>query len=235
MGNDWGEIEKGGRPKWGLVFFLCGLLIVITCLVGCTANQGQIPRSVTSPDWPKQTVSSPSQTEGVPSSRPERKPHNPVSAGLVIYVVDKDISPVWNLRTALAGWKKAKWTDFRLVEACPVSQPCVTIKEKKSLTSTEAAETLFGYRVDDIVINLNPVLIWEPFNAQSTLAHELGHTLGAPHITGTNNTLMTAKDAYYRIVPSALDLQIVDALGPWSLEKMYVESGKTVDVRTQPK
>lgn len=232
MGTDWGEIEKGGRPRWGLVIFLVILLVIIISLVGCSA---QIPRSVTSPDWPKQAVSSPSQTVSAPSTRPKRGPDKPKTQGIIIYVVDKGINPIWDIDGALAGWKDAKWTDFRKVNSCPVAKPCVTVEEKKSLDDNVAGETLFGYSVDDIVINLNPVLIWEPFQAQSTIAHELGHTLGAPHVVGTNNTLMTAKDAYYRLIPSALDLRLVDSLGPWTLEKMYVDSGKTVDVRSQPK
>jgi hypothetical protein len=166
--------------------------------------------------------------------RPERTPHKPISQGINIYVVDTGISPVWGLNKAITGWKKARWTDIILVKSCPVARPCITVSEK-DLTKTEAGRTNFGYRVEDITIYLNASLIWDPFKAQSTLAHEMGHTLGAPHITGTSKTLMTAKDGFYRTMPTDLDIKAVDDLGPWQLEKMYEASGKTLDVRQAPK
>jgi hypothetical protein len=230
MGNDWGELERGGKPRWWLIFLLVGILIIV--IVRWSPSTVDAPKTIT--DRPLQALSSASQSPGVQIPRPERSPHKPASQGVVIYVVDTGISPVWGLESAISGWKKARWTDFRLIASCIPLRPCVTVAEK-SLAKDEAGQTNFSYKVEETTIYLNSAIIWEPFVAQSTLAHEMGHVLGAPHIAGTNNTLMTAKDGFYRTQPTALDLQIVDALGPWELEKMYESSGKTVDVRTAPK
>lgn len=181
----------------------------ITALPSPTVSTGQTPRS-------------------------EREPHESQYPDVTIYVVDAGISPIWALDSAITGWKKAKWTDIIKVKACPVARPCVTVAEKR-LAKDEAGQTNFGYRVEDNTIYLNSSLIWEPFEAQSTLAHEFGHILGAPHIKGTANTLMTEVDGFYRTKPTTLDLKVVDDLGPWELEKMYESSGKTLDVRNQPK
>jgi hypothetical protein len=96
-----------------------------------------------------------------------------------------------------------------------------------------AAETSFGYR-NDITIDLNPD-VTRPREAQSTLCHEMGHTLGLPHISGTSNTCMTATDDFYRVLPSTLDLKLANSYGDWSLEKMYELSGKDLDARSLPK
>lgn len=214
--------------RWGVI----GFIVLIAVVAAVKYAPSETPRTL--PNQPVQTVSSAEPGSTVLGTRPERSPHKPASQGTTIYVVAPKLNPVWGLDSALAGWKKARWTDFRKVAVCPVARPCVTIAEK-NLGKTEAGQTNFSDRAEDTTIYLNSILIWEPFKAQSTLAHEFGHVLGAPHVIGTNNTIMTAKDGFYRTQPTDLDIRLVDQLGRWELEKMYVESGKTVDVSDLPK
>lgn len=229
MGSDWDkEIERGGRPKWWLI--LVCLAVIAIVLVKCSpSTTDQNPSPKTTAGSPLQTLTTPEPGSTVLG--PKQKP--PSLKYTYIYVVAPKLSPVWELDSAISGWKLARWTDFRPVAVCPVAKPCVTITEKR-LANNQAGVTNFGYDYT-ITIHLNASLIWDPFKAQSTLAHELGHVLGAPHIVGTNNTLMTAKDGFYRTRPTDLDIRLVDQLGEWELEKMYENSGKTVDVRTAPK
>lgn len=211
--------------RWGVI----GFIVLIAVVAAVKYAPSETPKTL--PNQPEQTVSSAEPGSTVLGSKPEREPHKPTSPIVTIYVVDAGISPIWGLDNAIAGWKLAKWTDIRKVAVCPVARPCVTVSEKK-LDKLEAGRTDFN---EPMGIYLNSSLIWEPFKAQSTLAHEFGHILGAPHIVGTSNTLMTAKDGFYRTKPTALDLRVVDSLGRWDLEKMYVESGKTVDARALPR
>jgi hypothetical protein len=147
-------------------------------------------------------------------------------------VAAPNLASKWGLDYVLAGWKDAKYTDFKRVTSCPVAAICVTIKEDKAIPDDDAGLTSFGYR-GDIYIDLNPA-ITSPFEAQSTVCHELGHVLGLGHITGTKNSCMPAKGDY-RILPSSLDIRMADRLGHWQLQKMYETSGKTVDIRDVPK
>ena len=192
----------------------------------------KIPALQTTPDRPLQTVTSPVPAPSVPVPRVERTPHKPTSQSLVIYVVAPKLASKWGLDYVLAGWKDAKYTDFKKVSSCPVASICVQVKENKSIPAEDAGMTGFGYS-GDIYMDLNPA-ITNPFEAQSTVCHEFGHVLGLGHITGTHNSCMPAKGDY-RILPSELDIRMVDRLGHWQLEKMYTSSGKTVDIRDLPK
>lgn len=229
--------RKGEVKRWAFIIFLLvfwfGILFIWAKAPSTTVD---VPRSETGKALPLVSISpEPGSTVVIGQTpRSEREPHKPISQGINIYVVDTGISPVWGLDKAITGWKKARWTDLIKVKSCPVARPCITVSEKQ-LSPNQAGVTNFGYRVEDNTIELNSALIWEPFKAQSTLAHEMGHILGAPHIKGTADTLMTEKDGFYRTQPTDLDLKIVDDLGPWQLEKMYESSGKTLDVRKAPK
>lgn len=228
MGTDWGEISRGGKPKWGLIIFLAILLIVV---VKCTPSETRIPRSVTSPDWPKQTLSPAVQPTPGQLPRPERQPEKPTSSVLTIYVVSVVDNKLWGVNAAIAGWKPAKYTDFQLVKHCPIATPCVLIS-KGNLGPFVAAQAEYGYRMQDLFIKVNPIITSHK-EAQSALVHELGHLIGAPHIVGTHNTVMNPI-GIYRLLPTKSDIQTVDRLGRWQLEKMYESSGKTLDVRAVP-
>ena len=103
MGNDWGELERGGKPKWGLIIALLTLLVLTTAFARCSPSETRIPRSVTSPDWPLQTVSPAVQPEPLQSPRPERKPHVPTSQSLRFYVVSENVPSYWGLDKVITG------------------------------------------------------------------------------------------------------------------------------------
>lgn len=184
-------------------------------------------------DSPKQPLSSPSQAYRSPIPRPERKPETPTSTSLTFYVVSENVPREWGLVNVLAGWKSAKFSSFKQASGCPVAAPCITIYMYKFADKRVAGQANFTDDYSGLNIKLNPS-VKNTREMQSTLSHEFGHLLGAPHIAGTNNTVMNAVDVY-RTLPTALDIQTVDRLGNWELEKMYENSGKTVDVRTAPK
>jgi hypothetical protein len=182
------------------------------------------PRSA--PVSHRQTVTSPVPPVQVLSPTPEHKETK-------IYIVSKGIPSYWGISKVILGWNLDKYADFVPVNTCPSFQPCVTVKLNPKLPNTTAAETSFGYR-NDITIALNPI-ITNSWNAQSTACHEMGHVLGLGHIKGTSKTCMTAKDGFYRALPSSLDIRLANGLGEWNLEKMYTLSGKDIDVRDAPK
>lgn len=214
----------------GLIAVLSGALIGAISLTPSTSSRipAQSVRPSVPPDSPRQTVTSPVPTVHSPSPSPKPRETK-------IYVVAKNVPSYWGISRVITGWNMDRFADFVPLADCPKAMPCVTIKMDAKLSgTTTAAQTTFGYRMGDIVIDLNPD-VKMPWEAQSTACHEMGHVLGAGHINGTNKTCMTPKDAFYRVLPSSLDLQIVNGYGTWELEKMYRLSGKDVDVRTYPK
>lgn len=207
----------------GLVWFL---------ILQFSGVSPKIPAPQTTPSKPLQALSSPVPTASVPTPRVERTPAKAINPVTTIYVVAPNLAPKWGLDYVLAGWKAAKYSDFKRVTSCPVASICVQVKENKSIPADDAGLTSFGYR-GDIYMDLNPA-ITNPFEAQSTVCHEFGHVLGLGHIKGTHNSCMPAIGDY-RILPSMLDIRMTDRLGHWQLEKMYKSSGKTVDIRDLPK
>lgn len=208
-----------------------GLFVLGLITFGVILSQRSNVVLSTPSDRPLQTLSSPSPSSTGPVGRPERKPHIPNSSSLNIYVINNKISPRWGLNAAIEAWEPAKWTDFVLISECPVAAPCVIISEK-SLKGLTAGETLFT-NTELIYVHLDPKVKLAT-EAHNTLAHELGHVLGAGHVIGTTNSVMPAK-GIFKTRPSRFDLQMVDSLGQWDAEKMYTSSGKTVDGSVLPK
>ena len=215
------------------------LSIVIFMLLGAT-----IVYAFAFLAWPKRVEMPPVERRPVPAVQPSTVPPShvpsigvpsptPKPTKVTIFVVANGIPDYWNIDKVVSGWNKAEHTVFTPVAMCPSFYPCVTVKMDSKIDKDYAAETTFGYR-NDITIKLNPT-VTNSWDAQSTACHEFGHVLGLGHISGTANTCMTAKDGFYRALPTRLDLKYADSFGDWDLSKMYTLSGKDIDVRTAPK
>lgn len=163
--------------------------------------------------------------------RPKHETHEPSSDSLAIYVVAQNVGNEWGLQAVLAGWNKARYTTIKQTNICPVASVCVVVRENAKINPKFAALTSF-YTDHSIIIDLNPA-VRENFEAQSSLCHEFGHVLGEGHVKGTHDTCMTAVESY-RVLPTQLDLSMVDKLGRWQFDKMFKSSGKTVDVSRLP-
>jgi hypothetical protein len=206
------------------ICLMAAVIWVITLLVGPT--EYTIPSPLSTP------------SQGISIHLPKVQPRvveSPTSEPreTKIYVEYRTVPSYWGIGRVITGWNLAVNTDFVPVTKCPNSKPCVKIRINPKLDHYTAAETSFGYR-NDIYIDLNPE-VTNPREAQSTACHEMGHVLGLPHINGTVNTCMTAKDKFYRTLPSSLDLKLANSYGKWDGNKMYSLSEKTVDVRSLPK
>ena len=172
------------------------------------------------------------ETSQGPSPTPKVINTNPVSQNTTIYYKATEIPEYWGVRAVLAAWSVAKYEDLKLVAECPEGNvPCVDIVLDPKINKLDAAET--DFYASYMSIRLNPA-IRTPFEAQSTICHEVGHTLGLPHIKGTANSCMPAMGDYIRR-PSKLDLSLVNARGPWSFDEAYNGTLKDIDVRDLPK
>ncbi len=215
---------RKAKASLAIVILVAAAIWFISLLIG--PSTVTIPSDLHSPSLATSTPLPKVHTTPVPSQAPETQQ-------TLIYVIANHIPSYWGIDSVIVGWNKATNTDFVRSVKCPSFKPCVYIEVNKKLPEDTAAQTEFGYR-NDIVIELNPI-VTKRQEAQSTLCHEMGHTLGLPHISGTANTCMTANDDFYRVTPSALDLRLANSYGKWSLEKMYVLSGKDLDVRSIPR
>lgn len=206
-----------------IVIVVTATIWFLVLLVG--ASESKIPQPLHSPSL---VTESP-----VPKVHPSPVPKvTPVSAETKIYVVVKNVPSYWGVSGSLTDWNLVDhYADFVPVKSCPDSLPCLTVKMKK-LPEDTAAETNWG-EGNDITIDLNPIVAshWE---AKSTICHELGHVLGLPHVSGTANTCMTAIGSY-RIHPTIVDARLVNSYGVWETDKMYLLSGKDVDIRSMPR
>lgn len=201
-------------------------------LSGCTADLEPF-RSLPN-TFPLPTISPEpaSRVTIAPSPTTKLTPIKPLTWVTIIYVVKKNVPSIWNVEAALAGWKAAKYSDFKLVTECPVAEPCVTIRPDSNLDKKYGGQTSFSYDPADIVITLT-TLKMSSIEAKETMCHELGHVLGEPHIKGTHDTCLLATSNYplsYRTKPTKLDLKVVDDLGHWQLEKMAISADKELDV-----
>lgn len=188
---------------------------------------GNLPDPRTVPVTARQTVTSPVPTPSVQSPTPKPKE-------TVIYAIAYEIPEIYQIQEVFAAWNKAdSFVEFKEAKVCPRNVQCLYLKLGKLPNST-AAETRFGVPDSAITITFNRNLL-QPFATHSTACHEVGHVLGLPHISGTVNTCMTAKDGFYRVRPTSVDTRLVNSYGPWEFWKMYDLSGKDVDVRNAPK
>lgn len=209
-----------------------GTLLLTTAVLVSPNNSVQLPpggvalpRSTgpeTPPSWSRTRVQ-PTKTPS-PAPKPVKTEINVVAIGIDSY---------WGVNKAIGDWNKVlKYTKLTPVAACPSFQPCVTIKYNPKIDKELAAETSFGYR-NDLTIELNPRIA--PLReALATTAHELGHVLGVPHITGTSNTVMNPQEVY-RITPGPVDVSFANRDRTWTVAEAYDSSNKTVDVRAIPR
>ena len=224
--------RREGKPvtkRGTLIIVVVGLIIWAVILLTTPTQVVKVPiRELTvPPHWPGQTVTSPVPTIPVPVPVPKVTPQKPTSQSRTIYYTATGILNYWGVKPVLKAWSAAKYEDLKLVVQCPATEACVTIKLDYSIDPGDAAVT--DFYTDHMVIRLNPA-IRSPFEAQSAVCHEVGHTLGLPHLVGTINSCMPAIGDY-RVTPSVTDLKVLDRLGHWTLKSAYESSRKDVDVR----
>ena len=212
------------------------VIVSLVSLLLITIHGGQeLQRQSTPENLPPSAHISPEPGSRVltdPSPRPKHETHNPTSDSLTIYVVALNVDNEWGLQAVLAGWNMARYTTLKQIDRCPVASVCVVIRENAKINPKYAALTSF-YVDHSITIDLNPA-VTNRIEAQSSLCHEFGHVLGAGHVKGSHDSCMPATGDY-RVVPTALDLSLVDRLGRWQFDKMFKSSGKDVDVRRLPR
>lgn len=208
-------------------------LVVIACLLtGCAVDPHRYVEPRTTPVQP--TTAYRSTVPPTPGPLPTPKPLT-----VTIYVVNKNVDSNWSLQEAVNSWQKAKFTDIKLVKSCPADWniPCVTISMTDSLPTKYAGETNFGRLPNQMWIHLSSTVAITGREKETTVCHEIGHTLGLGHVYGSRNSCMFDGN-YYRkfpMVATGLDLKLVDQLGAWEYNKMYDSSGKDIDIRNQPR
>lgn len=228
--------RQEGKPVpkiWQLAILVIGLVIWVAVLMWSPTQAVKVP-SGSLPTYrhsTQQAVTSPLPSTGVQSPTQKVTTKKPTSQSITIYYSATGISKMWGLQEVVNTWSKAKYEDLKLVDRCPVADDkCVTIRLDPKIDPTDAAIT--DFYTDHIVIRLNPA-IHSAFESQSALCHEVGHTLGLPHIIGSINSCMPAIGDY-RTTPSQLDLRLLDSLGHWTLESAYKSTLKDIDVRKLP-
>lgn len=213
---------------WHFAVMVIGLAL-FTGLLAWPRTPGHLPVQRS----PQVTVSTLPGLEltPVPSPLPKVTPLKPTSQSVTIYYTATGIPKYWGIKAVLKAWSVAKYEDLKLVNTCPLGVPCVDIAFDNKIDPNDAAQTYFF--ASTISIRLNPA-ITQSFEAQATICHEVGHTLGLPHIKGTVNSCMPAMGDY-RTIPSKLDLQLVNGFGHWTAETAQQTTLKDIDVRDLPK
>lgn len=221
--------REGSNHDSLTVWVIVGLAIAFLIGISFVRAPVEVPPEITRSAVPRplQTVTSHVPTPQGPSSTPEPREAK-------IYVVAPNIPSYWKIGTTLSEWNLAdRYADFVPMNYCMIDEPCLTIKMGK-LADDTAAITTFNSDGRTVSIILNRSLK-NPIVASSITCHELGHVLGLPHINGTVNTCMTAKDGFYRTRPTEIDSRLVNSYGKWEFWKMYDLSGKDVDIRSLPR
>lgn len=159
---------------------------------------------------------------------------------VTIYVVSKlprYFELLYNLEEVIAGWQKAKWTKLELVNKCPIqsytdTRICLVLSER-NMAEHYAGESVFEKYVG-LFIYLNKSLRFRSqYEQQTTLCHEFGHILGLGH-TKTKKSCMKNVELGTSL-PTKLDIDLVNALGPWEFGRMSVSSAhENVDTAQLP-
>ena len=227
--------RQEGKPEpklWTFVILVVGLTIWIVVLMLSPTQAVKVPigELPTYRHSPQQAVTPPVPSLSVGTPTPKVTTKKPTSQSRTIYYTATGISSYWGISIVLASWSQAKYEDLKLVTTCPATEACVEITLDPKIDKRDAAIT--DFYTDHLGIRLNPA-ITNPFEAQSAVCHEIGHTLGLPHFVGTRNSCMPATGDF-RVVPSQLDLRILDSFGRWTLKTAFETSRKDIDVGKLP-
>lgn len=226
--------RQEGKPKSvtrrsQIAIIVIGLIIWIAVLMWTPTQAVKVPMRdlPTYRHTPQVVLTAPVPSASAQSPIPKVTTKKPTSQSRTIYYTATGISSYWGVPIILRAWSVAKYEDLKLVNECPATEACVNIVLDPKIDKDDAAVT--DFYTDHLVIRLNPA-ITNPFEGQSALCHEVGHTLGLPHFIGTTNSCMPAIGDF-RIVPSQIDLKVLDSFGHWTLESAFKTSRKDIDVR----
>jgi hypothetical protein len=119
----------------------------------------------------------------------------------VIYVYDttakikkSDGSPVWPVKAAAARWSAGNPVDFRYTTTgCPKNSQCVIIKQSELAAPTVGVTSIarVGTDIKSVTIVLDTTFgrTNSAARRRNVACHELGHSLGLQHRTGTSSCL----------------------------------------------
>jgi predicted Zn-dependent protease len=119
----------------------------------------------------------------------------------IIYVYDTtsnlkqaDGSPRWPVHAAADRWAKGNPVDFRYTtRGCPTGAQCVVVKQSELASPTVGTTTtgIVGAHITSVTIILDTTFGRTNSSAhrQNVVCHELGHSLGLKHRTGTSSCL----------------------------------------------
>jgi hypothetical protein len=119
----------------------------------------------------------------------------------VVYVYDTtsaikqaDGSPRWPVRAAAERWAKGNPVDFHYTtKGCPKGSQCVVVKQAELASPAvgTTATSISGVNITSATIILDTTFgrTNSAAHRQNVVCHELGHSLGLQHRTGTSSCL----------------------------------------------
>lgn len=158
-------------------------LIFVVLLAACSTDPWEVVSEPgAAPETPVTVVEAPSPTPVTESS-----PTNDLTT-IVITGSDNFDPNYWQMDQVLADWK-IPGVEYRFQEDCWGSDVCVLILDSSSVrTDSPIDDTGVAYTIQEspvyyIIELFRKDIAEEGFSPRSVLCHELGHVLGADHVS----------------------------------------------------